>query len=134
MVQLSDPEMIFRPIGRVSNGVHPVSVPLSISNCSTSLGVPGSNGAVAGSGDDVAPIGRISSGQNPARVALWRNTNYSTSLDIPNSNHIDSRLHHEVIYDHIAAGIDLQVQYAIVHLTWTPLYNSQDVFIQGQTS
>src|SRR5258706_344198 len=49
------------PIGRGSNGIHPVGVPHErIADCSTSLGIPDSNGVVVGSRDDAAPIGRVS--------------------------------------------------------------------------
>src|SRR5258706_14313936 len=56
------------PLGRVSNGQHPISVPMEgIADWSTSLGIPDSNGTVETSGDDVTPIGRVSNG--PYRVS-----------------------------------------------------------------
>src|SRR5258706_3910174 len=55
-------------------------------DCSTSLRVPDSNGVVAGSGDDVAPIGRASNGPHHARMPLERIADCSTSLRIPDSN------------------------------------------------
>src|SRR5258706_12663255 len=64
------------PIGRVSNGSHPPSVPLErISDCSTSLRIPDSNGGVGGSGDDMAPIRRVRHGQDGDRKRLERGTN-----------------------------------------------------------
>ena len=75
------------PIGRVSNGLHPVSVPLErISDWSASLGIPDSNGAVSGSGDDVPPIGRVSNGLHQVSVPLERMADWSTNLGIPDSN------------------------------------------------
>src|SRR5258706_12745 len=57
------------PIGRVSNGLHPVSVPLErIADWRTSLSIPDSNGTVRGSGDDVPPIGRVSNGPHPVSM------------------------------------------------------------------
>ncbi len=53
---------------------------------STSLGIPDSNGAVGGSGDDAAPIGRASYGHHRDSVPLKRVANWSTSLGIPDSN------------------------------------------------
>lgn len=51
------------PVRRVRNGLHRVSMPFErIADCITSLGNPDSNGAVAGSGDEVPPIGRVSKG------------------------------------------------------------------------
>ncbi len=71
------------PIGRL----HPVNMPLErIANWSTSLGIPDSNGAVVGSGEDVAPIGRVSNGQHLVSVPLQRIADWSTSLGIPDSN------------------------------------------------
>ena len=49
------------PIGRVSNTLHPATVPLEgVADCTTSHRIPDSNGAVNGSGGDVLPIGRVS--------------------------------------------------------------------------
>src|SRR5258706_898057 len=67
------------PIGRVSNGSHPRSVPLErISDCSTSLRIPDSDGGVGGSGDDVPPIGRVSNGSHPPSLPLQRIADCST--------------------------------------------------------
>src|SRR5258706_2002164 len=75
------------PIGRGSNRLDPVSVPLErIAEWSTSLGIPDSNGAVSGSGDDVAPIGRVSNGQHQVSVPLKSIADWSTHLGIPDSN------------------------------------------------
>ena len=75
------------PIGRVSNGVHAVSVPLEwITDWSTSLGIPDSNSTVVGSGYDVVPIGRVSNGVHPASVPLEWITAWRASLGIPDSN------------------------------------------------
>ena len=43
-----------------------------IADQSTSLGIPGSNGAVVGSRDDVAPVGRASDGPHPVSMPLER--------------------------------------------------------------
>src|SRR5258706_10410147 len=72
------------PIRKVSNRL---DMPLErLAGCSTSLGIPGSNGAVVGSGDDVAPIMRVSNGRHPESVPLERIANCGTSLGIPDSN------------------------------------------------
>ncbi len=77
------------PIGRVSNGQDPVSVPLErIADWSTSLGIPDSNGAVVRSGDDVAPIGRVSNRIHPSIMPCKRLPNYCTRLSIPDSNRV----------------------------------------------
>src|SRR5258706_568383 len=87
MVLSVDLETMCPPIGRVSNGPYPASVPLErIPNWSTSLGIPDSNGAVRGSGDDVLFIGRVSNGLYPVSVPLESITDWSTSLGIPDSN------------------------------------------------
>ena len=57
-----------------------------IADYSASLGIPDSNGAVEGSGDDVAPIGRVSNGPHQVSVPLERISDCSTSLGIPDSN------------------------------------------------
>jgi len=49
------------PIRGVSSRLHWVSMHLErLTDSGTSLGIPDSNGAVAGSGDDAPPIGRVS--------------------------------------------------------------------------
>src|SRR5258708_2349988 len=75
------------PIWRVSNGEHLVSVPVErISDCSTILRIPDSDGVVGGSRGDVPPIGRVSNGEHRARVPLKRISDCSTSLRIPDSD------------------------------------------------
>src|SRR5258708_7778487 len=72
------------PVRRESNGLHGVGVPLErIAGCGTSIGIPGSNGAVDGSGDDVAPIGRVSNGRHAANVPLEGTADCGTSIGIP---------------------------------------------------
>src|SRR5258706_10938378 len=57
-----------------------------ISDCSTSLRIPDSDGGVVGSGDDVPPIGRVSNRIHPPSMPRKRLANYSTGLGIPDSN------------------------------------------------
>src|SRR5258708_23858684 len=69
------------PIGRVSNGQHRARMPLKrISDCSTSLRIPDSDGGVIGSGDDVPPIRRGSNGSHPVREPLHTLQNCSPTL------------------------------------------------------
>src|SRR5258706_353958 len=72
------------PIRKVSNRL---DMPLErLAGCSTSLGMTGSNGAIEGSGDDVAPIGRVGNGPHRVSVPLERIADCGTSLGIPDSN------------------------------------------------
>src|SRR5258706_561676 len=75
------------PVRRVSNRLDRVGMPRErLAGRSTSLGIPGSNGAIVGSGDDVAPIGRVGNGHHQVSVPLERIADWGTSLGIPDSN------------------------------------------------
>src|SRR5258706_14248061 len=64
----------------------PICVPSErITDCSASLGVPDSNFAVVGSGNNVLPIGRVGNGRHRVLMPLERSTDWSTSLCIPGS-------------------------------------------------
>ena len=56
-----------------------------ISDWSTSLSIPDSNGAIGRPGDDVMTIGRVSNGQYPMGMPLERTADCSTSIGIPDS-------------------------------------------------
>src|SRR5258706_12033334 len=61
------------PVRRASNRLDRAGMPLEkIAYCGTSIGIPDSNGLIVGSGDDVAPIGRVGNGQH--RVTQPRTT------------------------------------------------------------
>ena len=57
-----------------------------LTNCSTGLGIPDSNGVVVGSGDDVLAIRRVSNTPDQAIMPFRRLADCSTSLGIPSSN------------------------------------------------
>src|SRR5258706_15784904 len=59
------------PVRRVSNRLDLLGMALErLAGCSTGLSIPDSNGAIVGSGDDVAPIGRVSNGRQERKGPL----------------------------------------------------------------
>src|SRR5258706_583045 len=61
-------------------------LPESLSSCSISLSIPGSNSAIIRYGDNVLPIGIGSTRFHPFSVPQEMIANCSTSLGIPDSN------------------------------------------------
>ena len=60
--------------------------PGRLASFSTSHSFPSSNGAIMGSGDDAALIGRVSNRRHRVSVPLERIADHGTSLGIPDCN------------------------------------------------
>ncbi len=71
--------------------------PERLASCSMSRSIPGSDGSVIGSRDNMPPIGRVSNRQHPVSMPLKGITNWSASLSIPDSNGVVARSGDDVL-------------------------------------